>query len=274
MPGRRCRIAYAVPALCATLALPALPAGAWAASQQSGPGSASGGSSLTGSSAAASAAPSPGGTSSATAPTATESGPVTVTGNGVTLQTSSSAMFRKGLTLSGTAPQNLAGQTVEIQLAKATGWVAVATAAIASDGSFSTTWQANQTGRATLRAVVADGSSTVTAQTASETPALTVTVYRPALATQYGPGFYGHRTACGERLRPNTIGVANRTLKCGTTVSFYYQGRTIDVPVIDRGPYGTKASWDLTEATGRALGLPGTGHIGAASVPAPASAGS
>ncbi|MBV8712291.1 MAG: hypothetical protein JOY56_10965, partial [Solirubrobacterales bacterium] len=39
------------------------------------------------------------------------------------------------------------------------------------------------------------------------------------------------------------------------------------VPVIDRGPYAHNANWDLTMATGRALGMLGTAVIGAASTP-------
>jgi rare lipoprotein A (peptidoglycan hydrolase) len=76
-------------------------------------------------------------------------------------------------------------------------------------------------------------------------------------------------TACGERLTPRVIGVANRTLPCGTRVAIYWQGRTIVVPVIDRGPFANHADWDLTEATGRALRMPGTETIGAVSLPAP-----
>jgi rare lipoprotein A len=88
------------------------------------------------------------------------------------------------------------------------------------------------------------------------------------MATQYGPGFYGHRTACGQKLTKSTIGLANRTLKCGTKVAVYYQGRTMIVPVIDRGPYANGADWDLTEATGQALGIAGTAQVGAVSLPA------
>ena len=98
-------------------------------------------------------------------------------------------------------------------------------------------------------------------------PTVSVTVYRPSIATLYGPGFYGHRTACGEVLRRNTIGVANRTLPCGTPVAVYYQGRTLIVPVIDRGPYAHNADWDLTMATGRVLGITETETIGAVSLP-------
>ena len=37
--------------------------------------------------------------------------------------------------------------------------------------------------------------------------------------------------------------------------------------MIDRGPYAHGANWDLTMATGRALGMLGTEVIGAAAVP-------
>jgi rare lipoprotein A (peptidoglycan hydrolase) len=41
----------------------------------------------------------------------------------------------------------------------------------------------------------------------------------------------------------------------------------ITVPVIDRGPYAHNANWDLTMATARALGMEGTGVVGAAALP-------
>lgn len=47
----------------------------------------------------------------------------------------------------------------------------------------------------------------------------------------------------------------------------YYNGQVLTVPVIDRGPYAHYANWDLTMATGRALGMQDTAMIGAASVP-------
>ena len=88
-----------------------------------------------------------------------------------------------------------------------------------------------------------------------------------SIATWFGPGFYGQRTACGQVLTPAVIGVANRTLRCGTLVNFSYRGRRLIVPVIDRGPYANGADFDLTMATGRALGIGGTARIGAVSVP-------
>jgi hypothetical protein len=72
-------------------------------------------------------------------------------------------------------------------------------------------------------------------------------------ATWYGPGLYGRRTACGQVLGPDTVGVAHRSLPCGTTVKFAYHGHSIVTQVIDRGPYSHGNSWDLTLAAARAL---------------------
>ena len=41
----------------------------------------------------------------------------------------------------------------------------------------------------------------------------------------YGPGFYGNRTACGQRYSRNIVGVAHRTLPCGTLVQFKWHGK-------------------------------------------------
>lgn len=67
----------------------------------------------------------------------------------------------------------------------------------------------------------------------------------------YGPGFYGRRTACGHAYTTSILGVAHKTLPCGTRVTFRNpsNGRTITVPVIDRGPYVAGRQWDLSGAT-------------------------
>lgn len=68
--------------------------------------------------------------------------------------------------------------------------------------------------------------------------------------TWFGPGFYGNRTACGQKMSRWLKGVAHRTLPCGTMVSFRYRGRTATVPVVDRGPYGVPGlDFDLTART-------------------------
>lgn len=203
--------------------------------------------------------------------------PVSATGDGITLESNASAFLRSGVSVAGTVPAGDAGDAVEIdQLAAdgaggASSWTPVAVVDAQPDGSFSATWRTAHPGPVTIRALL-QGSQATSA--ASSPPAVSVTVYRRSIATLYGPGFYGHRTACGVILRRHTIGVANRTLPCGTEVQVYYRGSVMTVPVIDRGPYAHHANWDLTMAAGWALGMTGTGVIGAAALPsAPSSAG-
>jgi len=87
-----------------------------------------------------------------------------------------------------------------------------------------------------------------------------VTVFRRAVASWYGPGLYGNGVACGGTLQPSTLGVANRTLPCGTRVTLRYRGRQVTVPVIDRGPYVAGRDYDLTGATRARLHF--TGGVG------------
>jgi rare lipoprotein A (peptidoglycan hydrolase) len=184
----------------------------------------------------------------------------------MTITTVASAFLSNQLRFTGSAPASDRGATVEIErLGHQTGWAWAPTtqAQVGSDGSFSAVWRANHIGRFAIRAVIVTSSP----RGAAASPSLTVTVYRPSGATLYGPGFYGHKTACGQTLRPRTLGVANKALRCGTQVAIYYHGRTITVPVIDRGPYRAGYDWDLTMATAHALGIPGTVTIGAVSLP-------
>jgi hypothetical protein len=108
------------------------------------------------------------------------------------------------------------------------------------------------------------GASTAASSEAKAGAGLAFTPLRWAGATWYGPGLYGHHTACGELLRPGTIGVAHRSLPCGTTVKFVYRGHQIVTRVIDRGPYSVGNSWDLTQAAARALHFEaaGAGRVG------------
>jgi len=76
------------------------------------------------------------------------------------------------------------------------------------------------------------------------------------IASWYGPGFYGNRTACGQVYTPEIIGVAHRTLRCGTMLVLEYRGHTMTVPVIDRGPYIAGRTLDLSNATRLAIGCP------------------
>jgi rare lipoprotein A (peptidoglycan hydrolase) len=90
--------------------------------------------------------------------------------------------------------------------------------------------------------------------------------YRHVTATWYGPGLYGNQLACGGKLTHSTLGVAHRRLPCGTKVALRYHGRTIVVPVVDRGPYARGVSYDLTYATARKLGMQQTSRLAAATL--------
>jgi rare lipoprotein A len=192
-------------------------------------------------------------------PAATSARIASVSGDGITLTGRQVTVLHGWLPVSGAISPTAAGRKVELQLQNGSTWTTVATAVTTSDGSFQAVWHPHRWGNVALRASVANGSQV--------SPALSVTVYRSSIATLYGPGLWGRHTACGEKLTHATLGVANRKLPCGTPVSLYYHGRTIVVPVIDRGPYANGANWDLTMATGAALGMEETETIGALAQP-------
>jgi rare lipoprotein A len=157
---------------------------------------------------------------------------------------------------SGTAPAN---RLVRLQRldAKTRRWRQVARTRADASGAYVARWRPDHIGPTALRAVL----HTTAAP-------LAVTVYRPALATWYGPGFFGAQTACGIPLTPDLQGVAHRTLPCGTPVALSYAGRRIVVPVIDRGPFGVAgAEWDLTQASALSLGITATTLVGAVRLP-------
>ena len=122
-----------------------------------------------------------------------------------------------------------------------------------SDGAFKVRWRAPGSGVYGARAAVGrlDGALA---------PA-PVNAFRPAEASYYGPGLYGGGLACGGTLSPGKLGVANKTLPCGSRVTLRYHGKTVTVPVIDRGPYAGNREYDLTAATKAKLGFPSTGTV-------------
>lgn len=76
-----------------------------------------------------------------------------------------------------------------------------------------------------------------------------VNVYRSSLASWYGGG---GTTACGGSA--TGMGVAHKTLPCGTKVKMRHGNNTVTVTVIDRGPYVGGREWDLTAEAKNALG--------------------
>ena len=171
------------------------------------------------------------------------------------------ALLERALAIRGAVDTGDAGRTVRVERQDLSGaWLPVAETVVAADGSYATSWTPDVAGRHTLRAtVVREGARAA----ANETPTARVTVFRRQVASWYGPGFWGRRTACGTRLKRTTLGVAHRSLPCGAQVELYHRGRTITVPVIDRGPFARGRTWDLTGATAKALGVTATTRVGA-----------
>jgi rare lipoprotein A (peptidoglycan hydrolase) len=81
-----------------------------------------------------------------------------------------------------------------------------------------------------------------------------------SVASWYGPGFYGHGMACGGTLQTWTVGVANKTMACGTRLVMC-AARCREVPVVDRGPYVAGRDFDLTAAARSAIGAPSVGTV-------------
>jgi hypothetical protein len=122
-----------------------------------------------------------------------------------------------------------------------------------ADGTFRVRWHAPSSGTYRARAKVQYSNV--------RSHRMTVYAFRPAAASYYGPGLYGNGVACGGTLSPGTLGVANKTLPCGSKVTLRYHGKTVTVPVIDRGPFAGNREYDLTAATKAKLGFPSTGTV-------------
>ncbi len=183
-------------------------------------------------------------------------------GDGLTV--AAGTLLGTDLTISGSLP-SAAGQRVRIEREDpATGqWAAIARATADDDGGFSATWDTDVAGAHRLRAVLDTApAQAVTATSDDAAPSATTTVFKRTRATWYGPGLWGNRTACGIKLTKATLGVAHRTLPCGARVAVFLAGRQIEVPVIDRGPFGLDATLDLTQATAEAIGMTQTVRIG------------
>ncbi|SBO43511.1 septal ring lytic transglycosylase RlpA family protein [Cyanobium sp. NIES-981] len=80
-------------------------------------------------------------------------------------------------------------------------------------------------------------------------------------ASWYGPGFYGRRTANGERFQRGTLTAAHRTLPFGTRVRVtnLHNGRTTVVRINDRGPFHGNRVIDLAHGAASEVGLTASG---------------
>lgn len=81
------------------------------------------------------------------------------------------------------------------------------------------------------------------------------------VASWYGPGFHGRKTASGERFNKHAMTAAHKTLKFGTKlkVTNPKNGKSVIVRINDRGPFVGKRTLDLSEGAAIKLGVKSRG---------------
>jgi rare lipoprotein A len=157
-------------------------------------------------------------------------------------------------TIAGTLEPGLSGRTVALQALGSRGWSTIASTHTSRGGRFRVRYVPHRAGSERLRLRFAGDAADLSARRSLGR----LNVYRLAEASWYGGG---GGLACGGELTSATMGVANKTLPCGTLVTLRYGDRTVQVRVIDRGPYVAGREFDLTEATKRALGFGDVGEV-------------
>lgn len=143
-----------------------------------------------------------------------------------------------------------------VRAAGSRAWKTVDTDNVRAGKKFKLSWKGGRPGRYMTRVSVRKFGQSDTDRTGR------AWVFRRSFASYYGPGLYGGGLACGGRLSPSTIGVAHKTLPCGTKVTFTLgNGRVVTAPVIDRGPFVAGRDWDLTSGLKHKLGFGSTGVV-------------
>jgi hypothetical protein len=150
-----------------------------------------------------------------------------------------------------------AGRTVTLERRGAKGWVTIDKARTTAGGRFRLAVRGRRVDSALVRVRFAGDATT----TGEQRRIGRMNVYRPALASWYGPGLYGNPLGCGGTLTPGTVGVAHKSLPCGTRLVLRKGSRIVRAQVIDRGPYVGAREFDLTAATKQRLGFGSTGTV-------------
>jgi hypothetical protein len=147
-----------------------------------------------------------------------------------------------------------AGRLVVLERRSGRRWTRVARTRTGSGGAFTLRFRARSSFSAPVRVRTAGAP----ALAPGRARAGRLSVLRPSLASWYGEG---QRLACGGALTPGMMGVAHKTLPCGTMVTIRHRGRQVRVPVVDRGPYVGGREWDLGPGVRAALGFDGVGTV-------------
>jgi rare lipoprotein A len=153
--------------------------------------------------------------------------------------------------VAGRTRPGIAGRPALLQRRAGDRWVTVARATTRAGGVFRLVFRPRKPASSRLRLIV----------DAKRREIGRLNVYRRTSVSWYGPGLYGNKLSCGGRLTPGTLGVAHKTLPCGTRVTLRHGNRVVRVPVVDRGPYVGGREFDLTAATRARLGFGGVGSV-------------
>jgi rare lipoprotein A len=145
----------------------------------------------------------------------------------------------------------VAGRQVALQVRSGGAWRTVATGRTGSRGGFNLRYAPGASGDRPLRVRFAGDRL----NSHSSAVAGTVGTFTQSVASWYSDG---GSTACGFHAY---YGVANKTLPCGTKVTFEYGGRTVTATVDDRGPFVAGREWDFNQNTAGALGMGGVATV-------------
>jgi hypothetical protein len=155
------------------------------------------------------------------------------------------------VTLQGRLLPAGAGRVVRLTGQTGGRWTMLARARTHRAGRFALRYAVTATGTTALRVSFAGGRGA----RASAASAGRIVGLEPTVASWY---YDAGNTACGFH---SHYGVANRTLPCGTQVTFQYGGRSVVATVDDRGPYVYGRSYDLNQNLSARLGMNGVATV-------------
>lgn len=156
-----------------------------------------------------------------------------------------------GLAVRGVLLPAQPGRLVALEARSGHGWSTVARARTGRAGGFRLSYvPAGLAGQSLLVRFAGDRDNARSVERAGA-----LIVFEPTVASWYEDG---GTTACGFHAG---LGVANRTLPCGTRVRLRYGGREVTAVVDDRGPFVGGRDWDLNQSTAAALGFAGVGTV-------------
>lgn len=157
----------------------------------------------------------------------------------------------------GRVRNHTSGQRVRLEVRRGSAWRAVDRDVVARNGRFRVSTKIARIGDRSARLrIVSNSRGTGDIERVER-----IHGFRSAYASYYGPGLYGGTLACGGTLTPGTIGVAHKTLPCGTKLTFRKGSHLVQARVVDRGPYIAGREFDLTAATKYRLGFGSTGTV-------------